>query len=211
MQCETLCWLLSCYCYSLWRRQYVSLLGAFPCHLFWRQIILSLESNPFCLAECADPYYMAFNCLSLFLMGKLPLTLMEMICLVDYWQKKFIWLSMIQNPLMYLNSFFVHTHMSQRLLPVLYFPSSPSCLHHASPVHSYYSSLPADPLQTPCLKENESWKHVFMAKQDLWKQKFGFSPNKTSNACKYLNLKYRSALSLIRKWENLSTGFSGIG
>lgn len=57
-------------------------------------------------------------------MWKVPLPVMDITCLVEYCQNKFIWLSVIQNPLMYLHSLSLcaYTHTPWRVFLVIALP-----------------------------------------------------------------------------------------
>lgn len=132
---------------------------------------------------------------------------MEIICLVEYWQNNFIWLSVTQNPLMYLHSLSLYTSPPCReffsccISPALWgrCAEPPQCTGTCKPQ------------QTTCLKGKEHWKRIFVAKPDLGKQKFIFPLNKILKRCKYLNIKYGSALKLTRNGRNLACyGFQWI-
>lgn len=73
-------------------------------------------------------------------MWKVPLPVMDITCLVEYCQNKFIWLSVIQNPLMYLHSLSLcaHTHTPHgEFFLSLHFPCSLGPLHWLFPEHRY--------------------------------------------------------------------------
>lgn len=71
-------------------------------------------------------------------MWKVPLTIMDIVCLVEYWQNKFIWLSVIQHPLMYLHSLSLYTHAHHgEFFLSLHFPGSLGSLHWVFPEHRY--------------------------------------------------------------------------
>lgn len=129
---------------------------------------IALSVRCFLLSFIAEMDHPWLSLLSPCHMWKVPLPVMDITCLVEYCQNKFIWLSVIQNPLMYLHSLSLcaHTHTH----PMESFSchcTSLALLGHCT--DSSQSTGTCKPQQTTCLRGKQHWKHIFVAKPDLRK------------------------------------------
>lgn len=147
----------SCCVNALWDALLIPLANAIP---FGDRIALSVRC--FLLSFIAEMDHPWLSLLSPCHMWKVPLPVMDITCLVEYCQNKFIWLSVIQNPLMYLHSLSLcactHTHTPWRVFLVI-----------ALPLLSWATALTLPRAQVPAnLSKPLAWEGNSTGSTSLW-------------------------------------------